>query len=214
MGDGSTNSLTAAETAAGWRLLFDGTTLDGWRGFTTAEPPPSWKPVDGTLLRVADGGDLMTVDQYGDFELAARVEGRHRPATAASCSASPARAPAPTKPGPRCRCSTTPAIPTARIRGPRPGPTMPCTRRSATSPGRPASGTPCAWWSEGAHVEHWMNGEKLLEYELWSADWEARVKASKFAAWPAYGRARRGHIVLQDHGDAVAFRNIRIRTAA
>ena len=57
-----------------------------------------------------------------------------------------------------------------------------------------------------------MNGEKLLEYELWSADWEARVKASKFAAWPAYGRARRGHIVLQDHGDAVAFRNLRIRT--
>ena len=145
MRDGSTNALTAAESAAGWRLLFDGTTLNGWRGFKTEEPPPSWNAVDGTLLRVAEGGDLMTVEQYGDFELAARVEGaaggqqrdhvpRHR-----------APAPAPTRPGPRCSCSTTAAIPTARTRGPRPAPTTPCTPRSATSPGRSASGTPYAW---------------------------------------------------------------------
>jgi hypothetical protein len=61
------------------------------------------------------------------------------------------------------------------------------------------------------HVEHWLNGVKLLEYELGSADWEAKVKASKFAQWPAYGRAAKGHILLQDHGDAVAYRNIKIR---
>src|SRR5919202_1955113 len=63
----------------------------------------------------------------------------------------------------------------------------------------------------GAHVEHWLNGQKVVEYELWSPDWEAKVKASKFAAWPGYGRARRGHIALQDHGNQVWFRNIRIR---
>src|SRR5690606_30324656 len=64
---------------------------------------------------------------------------------------------------------------------------------------------------DGAHVEHWLNGEKVVEYELWSEDWEARVAASKFASLPHYGRARRGHIALQDHGDLVAYRSIMIR---
>jgi len=63
----------------------------------------------------------------------------------------------------------------------------------------------------GPHVEHWLNGVKVVEYELWSPEWEAKVAASKFATWPGFGRARTGHIALQDHGDRVAYRNIRIR---
>jgi hypothetical protein len=63
----------------------------------------------------------------------------------------------------------------------------------------------------GNHVEHWLNGVKVVDYELGSADWEARVKASKFAKMPWYGRAKRGYIALQDHGDLVSYRNIRIR---
>ena len=57
----------------------------------------------------------------------------------------------------------------------------------------------------------WLNGEKIVEYELWSDDWKARVAASKFAAWPIYGLAKTGYIGLQEHGSAVAYRNIRIR---
>ena len=64
---------------------------------------------------------------------------------------------------------------------------------------------------KGNHVEHWLNGQKVVEYELMSPDWETRVKQSKFAEWPGYGRAPRGHIALQDHGDRVAYRNIKIR---
>ena len=60
-------------------------------------------------------------------------------------------------------------------------------------------------------VEHWLNGDKVVEYELGSADWAQRVANSKFAQWPAYGRASRGHIGIQDHGDRVAFRNLKIR---
>jgi hypothetical protein len=63
----------------------------------------------------------------------------------------------------------------------------------------------------GNHVEHWLNGTKVVDYELGSPDWEQRVKASKFAEWPTYGRAASGHIALQDHGDWVAYRNIKIR---
>jgi hypothetical protein len=60
-------------------------------------------------------------------------------------------------------------------------------------------------------VEHWLNGVKVVEYQLQSPDWEAKVAASKFKQWPEYGRAQKGFIALQDHGDRVAYRSIRIR---
>src|SRR6266849_4587846 len=64
---------------------------------------------------------------------------------------------------------------------------------------------------KGKHVEHWLNGVKMVEYEFGSPDWTAKVKASKFASHPHYGRNATGSIGLQDHGDQVAFRNIKIR---
>ena len=66
--------------------------------------------------------------------------------------------------------------------------------------------------AKGPHVEHWLNDVKVVEYELWSPDWEAKVQAAKFKDWPKFGRAKRGHIGLQgDHEGPLAFRNIRIR---
>ena len=64
---------------------------------------------------------------------------------------------------------------------------------------------------KGSHVEHWLNGEKIVEYELGSPQWQELVAASKFKDMPKYGRATTGHIVLQDHGDKVWYRNIKIR---
>ena len=64
---------------------------------------------------------------------------------------------------------------------------------------------------EGAHVEHWLNGEKVVDYELWSQDWKDRVARSKFNAMPRCGLERTGHIALQDHGNEVAFRNLKIK---
>jgi hypothetical protein len=64
---------------------------------------------------------------------------------------------------------------------------------------------------KGAHVEHWLNGQKTADYELWSPKWKEQVAASKFKAWPAYGMAKSGRLSLQHHGDEVAFRNIRVR---
>jgi hypothetical protein len=64
---------------------------------------------------------------------------------------------------------------------------------------------------KGAHVEHWLNGVKLLQYELWSPDWDSKVKASKFGAWPNFAKAKRGYIGIQgDHAASLALRNIRI----
>jgi hypothetical protein len=63
----------------------------------------------------------------------------------------------------------------------------------------------------GAHVEHWLNGVKVVDYQLWTDAWERRVRESKFSDCPRYARARRGYVGLQDHGDRVRFRNIKIR---
>jgi hypothetical protein len=78
--------------------------------------------------------------------------------------------------------------------------------------------TPADQWNsariivKGHHVEHWMNGRKLVEYELQSPDWEAKVKASKFGVWPKYGRLPKGVIAIQgDHDGTLALRNIMIR---
>jgi hypothetical protein len=65
--------------------------------------------------------------------------------------------------------------------------------------------------ARGNHVEHWLNGVKIVEYEFGSADWQKRMQASKFKDLPHYARSKRGHIGLQDHGDRVAYRNIKIR---
>ena len=65
--------------------------------------------------------------------------------------------------------------------------------------------------AKGRHVEHWLNGQKVVEYELGSPDWNRRVAASKFAPLPSYGKALKGHIGLQEHGGRAEFRNIKIR---
>ena len=76
---------------------------------------------------------------------------------------------------------------------------------------------PVGMWNEarlvvvGPRVEHWLHGEKLLAYELWTDAWKAAVAASKFAGMPRYGLAKTGRIALQDHGDRVSFRNVKIR---
>ena len=84
------------------------------------------------------------------------------------------------------------------------------------APSRDAT-RPVGEWNQGrlvvngTHVEHWLNGEKVVEYEIESEDWAARVAASKFAEFANFGRVRRGRIAIQDHGNEVAFRNVKIR---
>jgi hypothetical protein len=84
-------------------------------------------------------------------------------------------------------------------------------------PAPPGVVRPAGEWNQvrilvqGQHVEHWLNGRKVVEYELGSPDWRDRVRRSKFRELPRYGREPAGHIALQDHGDWVAYRHIKIR---
>ena len=80
-----------------------------------------------------------------------------------------------------------------------------------------ATSKPAGEWNEGRivihdnHVEHYLNGKKVVDFELGGDDWNKRVAASKFGAWKKFGKNSRGHIVLQDHGDPISYRNVRIK---
>lgn len=204
------NTLSAAEKQAGWKLLFDGQTTKGWRGYQKREAPAGWAVEDGTLTRAAAAGDLITEKQYRDFELA--LEWRiSEGGNSGIMFRVTEGAEATYETGPEMQ-----VLDDARHAD---------GHNRLTSAGSdyglyaaPAGIVkPAGEWNQvrilvrGHHVEHWLNGTKVVEYELESPDWEAKVAASKFRQWPGYGRAPKGHIALQDHGDRVWYRNIKIR---
>jgi hypothetical protein len=203
--------LTAKEKADGWKLLFDGKTLAGWRAFKSETPPTGWHAINGELVRDGEGGDLMTAEQYGDFELSLEWKISEKGNSGIIYRASPDG---------QYPWSTGPEFQILHNAGHNDG-KLPITSAGSNfavnEPVRDVT-KPVGEWNairliaRGSHVEHWMNGVKLLEYEIGSPDWEARVKASKFGKMPGYGRTMRGYIALQDHGNVVSFRNIKIKT--
>ncbi|MFN2564235.1 MAG: DUF1080 domain-containing protein [Gemmatimonadaceae bacterium] len=206
----SVSGLTPEEQAAGWRSLFDGRTTAGWRGYRKREMPAGWRVVDGALTRVAEGGDIVTNDQFANFELA--LEWKVAPGGNSGIFYRVTEDAEHTyESGPEMQ-----VLDDARHQD---------GKSRLTSAGAlyslyaaPAGvSKPAGEWNavrivvNGAHVEHWLNGVKVVDTEMWSPDWEKRVRESKFNEWSGFGRAKRGHIALQDHGDWVAYRNIRIR---
>ncbi len=204
------NALTADERRAGFRLLFDGTGTDGWRGYRRPDVPRGWQVVDGCLVRTGPAGDIITVEQFDSFEL--RLEWKIEPGGNSGifyCV---------TEDGDWV-WETGPEFQILDNEGHADGlepSTMAGANYALHAPPWDASYRAGSFNTarivvHGDHVEHWLNGELQVSYELGSPDWEARVARSKFGAMPLYGRARRGHIALQDHGDKVWFRTIRIR---
>jgi hypothetical protein len=203
------NKLTPAERTAGWRLLFDGRTTDGWRGFKLNNMPDGWKVVDGALTRVAAAGDILTTQKFKNFELDLEwkiSEGGNSGIFYRGSEDEDAI------------YWTAPEMQVLDDAHHEDG------KSRLTSAGAnyglyeaPAGIVkPAGQWNQvrlivnGRHVEHWLNGVRMLQYELYSPDWEMKVRDSKFAAHPKYGRNAEGYIGLQDHGDWVAFRNIKI----
>ena len=207
---GDTAPVTAMAPDTGWRALFDGRTTAGWRGYRRPDMPAGWEVVDGALTRTGPGGDIITVDQFGNFEL--ELEWMVAPGGNSGIFYRV------TEVG-EAGYHTGPEMQVLDDAAHADGLSRLTAAGSAYGlyPAPPGVVKPAGEWNavrivvRGAHVEHWLNGTKVVAYELGSPDWEAKVKASKFAQWPGYGRAPRGHIALQDHGDRVAYRNIRIR---
>jgi len=204
------NSLTDAEKAAGWRLLFDGTTTAGWRNYGKPTISDGWKVQDGSLTRVGAGGDIITTDEFKNFELT--IDWKIEPAGNS---------------GIFWRASEdSDAIywnaPEMQVLddAKHPDGQSPLTSAGASDDLYPAPTGhvhPGGEWNSarlvvnGNHVEQWLNGFKMVEFELGSRDWDSKIAASKFKPHLRFGKNAQGHIGLQDHGNVVAYRNIKIR---
>lgn len=222
------NALTPVEQADGWRLLFDGSTTDGWRNaHAETFPEKGWEVRDGELVvlesgggEAEHGGDIVTVDEYGDFEL--KVDFKLSEGANSGIKyfvtekvGTPGRGSAI---GLEYQLLDDERHPDAKmgIGGNRTVGSLYDLIAAPTN--RPVK--PVGEWntahivSKGRKVEHWLNGTKLLEFERGSDDFRKLVAGSKYKIYPGFGEADSGHILLQDHGNAVRFRNVKIKGAA
>ena len=207
------------EAAGAWKTLFDGTSLDAWRGYKSQTMPAGWRIEAGALVKDDRVPDIITKDQYGDFEL--ELEWKIGEAGNSGIFYRGIEDPDYTGAPNNDRIYTTgPEYQLLDdIKAQDNKTRLTCAAAAYGLYPSPAGHLkPVGQWNKtrivakGAHVEHWLNDVKVVEYELWSPDWEAKVQAAKFKDWPKFGRAKRGHIGLQgDHEGPLAFRNIRIR---
>ncbi len=204
------NRLTASERADGWELLFDGDTTDEWRGFRQDSMPDGWKVVDGALTRVAPAGDIITKKQFKNFDLQLewKIAEAGNSGIMFRVTEDQRRA---WLSGPEMQ-----VLDDARHRDGQVPETSAGSNYGLHAP-KPGAVRAAGSWNSvrllvrESHVEHWLNGVKVVEYELESPEWERLVSQTKFDTIPSYGRQRTGHIALQDHGDRVAYRNIKIK---
>lgn len=211
------NTLTKAEQKAGWVLLFDGKSMDNFRGFRKETVPASWTIEDGAIaLTGKGGGDIITKNQYENYELMLdwKISEGGNSGIIYNVSEDPQYG-ATYYTGPEMQVLDDDKHPDAKMgkNG----------NRKAGSlydliPLSTPAVKPVGQWNtvklvvNKGHVEHWLNGKKVVEYQLLSPEWEALVKDSKFASMPGYGRTKQGHIALQDHGNKVWYKNIKVRT--
>jgi hypothetical protein len=228
------NTLTPAERTAGWKLLFDGRTLTGWRGLGyDTVPTAHWVVVDGAIKKIASGnvprvadgrplagGDLMTVDSFADFELSfewkvapgANSGVKYNVSEAMSMAQGGTGGPSHSALGFEYQVLDDDRHEDAKILSHRAAALYDLIPPNDTKRLRPVG----EWNSSrvvfrGNHGEHWLNGQQLVAFELGTARMDSLLAASKYKAIPRFGEKRRGHIVLQDHGDEVYYRGIKVR---
>jgi len=224
------NEVTAAERAAGWRPLFDGRSLAGWRGLGyDSVPTAHWRVVDDAIAKIptarvprladgqpAAGGDLMSVESFRDFELA--FEWRVTPGANSgvkynvSEALSLAHAANHAALGFEYQVLDDERHPDNEIASHRAAGLYDILAPSPAKRLRPVG----EWNSarvvlRGDRGEHWLNGVKVVEFELGTPRFDSLLARSKYRPIPQFAERRRGHVVLQDHGDEVYFRGIRIR---
>lgn len=215
------NQLTQQEIDDGWTLLFDGESNEHWRGYNMDDfPEQGWHVEDGLLVyrppegdESTSGLDIITREAYSDFEF--KIDWMiERGGNSGIFYHVLEQNRAIYWSGPELQLLDNVNHPDADqgIEG----------NRKAGSlydliPADPQNTNPYNEWnsvqivSSGPMIEHWQNGEKVVEFERWTAEWFDMLHESKFNCYPEFGALREGHIGLQDHGDVVKFRNIKIR---
>lgn len=201
------NTLTEAEKAEGWTLLFDGKDLSHWRNYKKEGISEKWQVADGAFtLTAKGGGDIITKETYGAFEL--KLEYRISKAGNSGLMYHVTEEEStPWRTGPEIQIQDN-----VDGKDPQKAGWLYQLYASETDATKPAGE-----WNE-IHIiitpekcVHYMNGVKYVEYVKGSADWDAKVAASKFAKFEKFGKATKGHLCLQDHNDVVSFRNVKIK---
>lgn len=223
------NGLTEAEQRGGWKLLFDGKTTSGWRNYRSDKISDGWAVHDGVLERIAKGaGDIITTDEFENFELSVeyRISKGGNSGIMFHVTEEGAR---PWHTGPEVQVQD-------NIDGH--DPQKAGWLYQLYQPVKPAWATkfeqqvgfegiqmddatrPAGEWNQiylrisPRQCEVAVNGVSYYYFRKGDAEWDNRVAASKFSKFPLFGKATKGHICLQDHGNLVAFRNIKIRVLA
>lgn len=213
-GEAAPNTLTAAEKAAGWKLLFDGKTTDGWRGFRQrAFPAKGWVIEDGVLTVQAGGGggDIITAEQFGEFELSLEFRTAPRANSGIIYRVTEVHG-ATWQTGPEYQ-----VLDDAGHNLPPDHPHSAAALYDLATPDSAKILRPAGEFNEArvvaaaGRIEHWLNGVKVLEVRTDGQDWKDRIAGSKFKVYEGFGVQPKGHIALQEHGDTVSFRNIKVR---
>lgn len=203
------NTLSESEKAEGWKLLFDGKKIEGWRSYNSDSfPEQGWVIEDGTLHKQADirGGDIMTVETYENFEFSWEWKLGEKGNNGVKYFIIQERK---ATVGHEYQM-----IDDTVVDDPYSG-NAAFYLVVAPKPDKP--NRPMGEWNQsrivvkGNHVEHWLNGEKVLEYECGSETVMNQVPKTKFKKWPGFGEKVTGHILLTDHKDPCWYRNIKIR---
>ena len=223
-GEPEMNELSQSEIEEGWELLFDGESTDKWRVYNMdSMPDHGWQIEDGLLVfrppadedGWSSGLDIITKETYSDFEFKIDWKVERGGNSGIFYHVLEQEDQAIFWSGPEFQILDNINHPDADqgIDG----------NRKAGSlydllPADPQNTRPYDEWnsvkivSNGPVIEHWQNGEKVVEYERWTPEWFSMLHESKFQCYPEFGAMREGHIGLQDHGDVVKFKNIKIRS--